>query len=91
MTDLHQVEGLFRDRGQANLGQAAARRQGLDVPAHDDLLEDAAGVHLILRTTGSIDKARQLRPSPTGVLPRPRVSGISQVFLRLVARWTRVG
>ena len=60
MTDIHQVVGLFRDRGQAHLALRAARRQGLDVPAPDDLAEDAAGVHVMVHTTGSIENARQL-------------------------------
>ena len=39
---------------------AAARRQGLDVPAPDALVEDAADVHVILGTSGAPEDARQL-------------------------------
>ena len=60
MTDFRQVVGVFRDRAQARLAIAAAQRKGLDVPAPDTLVEDAAGVHVILHTTGALDDARQL-------------------------------
>jgi len=60
MTDAHRIEGVFRDRGQARLAIAAARRQGLGVPAPAELVEDAAGIHVMVRTTGSTDTACQL-------------------------------
>ena len=60
MTELREITGVFRDRGQAKLAVAAARRQGLEVPAPEDLVEDAAGVHVILGTTGAPEDARQL-------------------------------
>jgi hypothetical protein len=60
MTDAHQVTGLFRDRGQAGLAVAAARRQGLDVQAPDELVEDASGVHVVVRTSGAPEDARSL-------------------------------
>jgi len=60
MTDVHQVVGVFRDRGQARLAVTAARRKGLEAPAPDALVEDADGVHVILRTTGAPEDARQL-------------------------------
>ena len=60
MTETHQVTGLFRDRGQAVLAVAAARRQGLDVEMPDDLVEDASGVHVVLSTAGGTDDARSL-------------------------------
>ncbi len=60
MTELREITGVFRDRGQAKLAVAAARRQGWDVPAPDALVEDAAGVHVILGTTGAPEDARQL-------------------------------
>jgi len=55
MTDVREITGVFRDRDQAQLAAAAAaaRRQGLEVPAPEDLVEDAAGVHVILGTTGA--------------------------------------
>ena len=53
---------MFRDRGQAKLAVAAARRRGLDVPAPDVLQEDAAGVHVILGTTGAPEEARRWSP-----------------------------
>ncbi len=60
MTDVREITGVFRDRDQAKLAAAAARRQGLEVPAAEDLVEDAAGVHVILGTTGAPEDARQL-------------------------------
>ena len=60
MTELREITGVFRDGAQAKLAVAAARRQGLDVPAPDGLVEDAAGVHVILGTTGAPEDARQL-------------------------------
>src|SRR5260221_10760 len=47
MTDVREITGVFRDRDQAQLAAAAAaaRRQGLEVPAPEDLVEGAAGVH----------------------------------------------
>jgi hypothetical protein len=60
MTELREITGVFRDRGQAKLAVAAARRQGLDLRAPDALVEDAAGVHVILGTTGAPEEARQL-------------------------------
>jgi hypothetical protein len=60
MTDVREIAGVFRDRDQAKLAAAAARRQGLEVPAPEDLVEDAAGVHVILGTTGVPEDARQL-------------------------------
>ena len=61
MDDSHNVAGLFRDRGQATLAVAAAQRKGLEVVGSpNDLPEDASGVHVVLRTTGSPDAARVL-------------------------------
>jgi hypothetical protein len=60
MTNLHVVDGVFRDRRQAELAVAAARHKGLDVPESDALVEDAAGLHVVLRTTGLPEEARQL-------------------------------
>ena len=61
MTELREITGgVFRDRGQAKLAVAAARRRGLGAPAPDVLQEDAAGVHVILGTTGAPEDARQL-------------------------------
>jgi hypothetical protein len=39
---------------------AAALRKGLDVHEPDALVEDADGVHVVLRTTGAPEDARQL-------------------------------
>ena len=60
MTELREITGLFRDRGQAKLAVAAARRQGLEVSAPGALVEDSAGVHVIVCTTGAPEDARQL-------------------------------
>jgi hypothetical protein len=60
MTHVRQVVGVFRDRGQARLAVAAARRKGLDAPAPDALVEDADGVRVVLRTAGAPEAARQL-------------------------------
>jgi hypothetical protein len=60
MTNLHVVEGVFRDRGQAALAIAAARHRGLHVPECEDLFEDAAGQHVVLRTTTAAEEARRL-------------------------------
>jgi hypothetical protein len=60
VTHVHDVVGVFRDRGQARLAVAAARRKGLDAPGPDALVEDAAGVHVVLRTTRAPEDARQL-------------------------------
>ena len=60
MADIRQVEGLFRDRGQARLALAAARRQGFDVPTPDKLVEDAAGLHVVLGTSRAPEDACQL-------------------------------
>jgi hypothetical protein len=60
VAETHEVVGLFRDRGQARLAVAAARRKGLDVGSPDDLPEDASGVHVVLRTTGAPEDARVL-------------------------------
>ena len=60
MADFQQVVGVFRDRGQAELARAAARRKGWEVPEADALVEDAAGVHVRLRTSGPPEDARQL-------------------------------
>ena len=60
MTEGRQVVGLFRDRGQARLAVAAARRLGLGVQAADELLEDAEGVHVALLATAQPEHVRQL-------------------------------
>jgi hypothetical protein len=60
MTSSQQVVGVFRDRRQAELAIAAARRKGLDVPECEDLFEDAAGLHVVLRTTTAAAEARRL-------------------------------
>jgi hypothetical protein len=60
MTNLQQVAGIFRDRTQVKLAITAARRQGLDVPESNAVAEDAAGLHVVLRTTGAPEVARQL-------------------------------
>lgn len=60
MADYRQVVGLFRDRGQARLAVAEALRHGLDTPGSEALVEDAEGVHVILRTNGQPEAARRL-------------------------------
>ena len=60
MTNVHEIVGVFRDQCQARLAVEAARREGLDVPAADALVEDAAGVHVVVSTTGAPEDARQL-------------------------------
>jgi hypothetical protein len=60
VAEVHQITGIFRDRGQARLAMAEARRQGLDVEEPELLTEDADGVHVILRATGGVEDARRL-------------------------------
>lgn len=60
MLESRQVVGIFRDRGQAGLAVAEALRQHLDVQAPHALVEDAAGVHVLLHTTGQVEDARRL-------------------------------
>ena len=60
VADIRHVEGVFRDRDQVRLALAAARRQGLDVPTPDNLVDDAAGVHVVLGTSGAPEGACQL-------------------------------
>jgi hypothetical protein len=60
MADVRQVVAVFRDRAQATLAVTEARRQGFDVSPPDALVEDAAGLHVILRITGAPEPARQL-------------------------------
>ena len=60
MTDVVQVVGVFRDRGQARMAVAEALRQGLDVPARDALVEDPTGVHVTVCTTAKPEDARRL-------------------------------
>ena len=60
MSDAREVIGLFRDRNQARLAIAAARREGLYVVGPDPLTEDPDGVHVVLRTTGAAEDARVL-------------------------------
>jgi len=96
MTDVREITGVFRDRDQAKLAAAAARRQGLEVPAAEDLVEDAAGVHVILGTTGAPEDARQLlleygaysalrfpNQEPLHEEPSaPRAAALAQCFVR---------
>jgi hypothetical protein len=60
VTNVHDVVGVFRHRGQARHAAAAAQRKGWHTPAPDALVEDADGVHVILHTTGAPEDARQL-------------------------------
>jgi hypothetical protein len=60
VAESRQVVGIFRDRGQATLAVAEALRQHLDVQAPHALVEDAAGVHVTLHTTGQVENARRL-------------------------------
>jgi hypothetical protein len=60
VTDTHEVIGLFRDRNQARLAIAAARREGLYVVGSDLLTEDPDGVRVVVRTTGAAEDARVL-------------------------------
>jgi hypothetical protein len=60
MTNLQEVVGLFRDRSQAEFAVAAARRKGLAVSEGEAIVEDADGLHVVLRTTGRPEAARQL-------------------------------
>ena len=60
VAESRQVVGIFRDRGQARLAVAEALRLHLDVQAPHALVEDAAGVHVTLHTTGQVEDARRL-------------------------------
>jgi hypothetical protein len=60
MTNVQQVVGAFRDRRQAELAIAAARRKGFEIPEADAVVEDADGLHVVLRTAGALEDARQL-------------------------------
>ena len=60
MPESRWIAGIFRDRGQARLAVAEARRQGLDVQEQELLTEDADGVHVLLHTTGDVEDARRL-------------------------------
>jgi hypothetical protein len=60
VAESHQITGIFRDRGQAQLAVAEARRQGLDVHEPELLTEDSDGVHVILLTTEGVEDARRL-------------------------------
>jgi hypothetical protein len=58
--EVHEVAGVFRDPAQARLAVEAARKQGIGTVDPDSMLQDAAGVHVNLRTSGSPDQARRL-------------------------------
>jgi hypothetical protein len=60
MTNLQEVVGIFRDRSQAEFAVAAARRKGLAVSEGEAIVEAADGLHVVLRTTGRPEAARQL-------------------------------
>jgi hypothetical protein len=59
MTELRQVVGVFRDRGQKPSRRASVT-PSVNVPLPDALAEDTAGVHVILRITGAPDDACHL-------------------------------
>jgi hypothetical protein len=60
VAESHLIVGIFRDRGQARLAVAEALRQHLDVQAPHALVEDAAGVHVVLHASGQVEDARRL-------------------------------
>ena len=59
-SEIHQIAGVFRDLTQAKLAVAAARRRGMQTNDPDSIVQDAAGAHVTVRTSGPADEARQL-------------------------------
>ena len=59
-SEVHEVGGVFRDLNQARVAVAAARRRGMQTTDADRLVQDAAGVHVTVRTAGSPETARRL-------------------------------
>jgi hypothetical protein len=59
-SEAHEVVGVFRDGDQAKLAVEAARKRGMETVDPDSMAQDAAGVHVSVRTTGSAEQARQL-------------------------------
>jgi hypothetical protein len=59
-SEVHEVVAVFRDLNQARLAVESARRRGMQTTDSDRLVQDAAGVHVTMRTAGSPDRARQL-------------------------------
>jgi hypothetical protein len=58
--EVHEVAGVFRDLTQARLAVEAARKRGMRPTDPDSITQDAAGVHVNVRTTGSPEEARRL-------------------------------
>ena len=58
--ELHEVRGLFRDMGQARMAAIAAGRRGMDAANSDQLVSDAEGVHVVIRTPDAPEAARAL-------------------------------
>jgi hypothetical protein len=58
--ELHQVAGIFRDPMQVRLALEAARKRGMETGEPDSMVQDAAGVHVSVHTSGSAEEARQL-------------------------------
>jgi hypothetical protein len=59
-SEVHEVGAVFRDLNQARLAVGAAHRRGMQTTDSDRLVQDAAGVHVTVRTAGLPDRARQL-------------------------------
>ena len=59
-SEVHEIEGVFRDLTQARLAANAARKRGWQTNDPDSIVQDAAGAHVMVRTGGSADEARQL-------------------------------
>ncbi len=59
-TRMHEVASMFRDPTQARLAVEAARKRGMETDVPDSMVQDAAGVHVSVRTNGPVDEARQL-------------------------------